>query len=107
MRKTSNVHRRGAILPLFALMLVGLVGFLALAIDIGIVAVAETQCQNAADNAALAGCRALNGDDQRQHGRRDQHCPSRRGDQPDPVARRPPARRWPCSTAPTTTTTRR
>ena len=61
MRKTSKIRRRGAILPLFALMLVGLVGFLALAIDIGIVAVAETQCQNAADNAALAGTRALNG----------------------------------------------
>ncbi|HEX4144683.1 MAG TPA: pilus assembly protein TadG-related protein [Pirellulales bacterium] len=60
-RKTSKVRRRGAILPLFALMLVGLIGFLALAIDIGIVAVAETQCQNAADNAALAGTRALNG----------------------------------------------
>jgi len=60
-RKTSKVRRRGAILPLFALMLVGLVGFLALAIDIGIVAVAETQCQNAADNAALAATRALNG----------------------------------------------
>ncbi len=61
MRKTSQFDRRGAILPLFALLLVGLVGFLALAIDIGIVAVAETQCQNAADNAALAGTRALNG----------------------------------------------
>ena len=60
--KTSNKrHRRGTILPLFALMLVGLVGFLALSIDIGIVAVAETQAQNAADNAALAGCRTLNG----------------------------------------------
>ena len=61
MHKNSKISRRGAILPLFALMLVGLMGFLALAIDIGIVAVAETQCQNAADNAALAGTRALNG----------------------------------------------
>jgi Flp pilus assembly protein TadG len=61
MRKMSSHDRRGAVLPLFVLMLVGLVGFLALAIDIGIVAVAETQCQNAADNAALAGCRSLNG----------------------------------------------
>src|SRR5580700_794755 len=60
-RKTFKVRRHGAILPLFALMLVGLVGFLALSIDIGIVAVAETQAQNAADNAALAGCRTLNG----------------------------------------------
>src|SRR5580698_5838078 len=57
----SKPDRRGAILPLFALMLVGLIGFLALAIDIGIIAVAETQCQNAADNAALAGARTLNG----------------------------------------------
>jgi Flp pilus assembly protein TadG len=61
MRKTSKHCRRGAVLPLFALMLVALVGFLALAIDIGIVAVAETQCQCAADNAALAGARTLNG----------------------------------------------
>ena len=61
MPKTLRAHRRGAILPLFAISLVGLLGFLALAIDMGIIAVAETQCQNAADNAALAGARSLNG----------------------------------------------
>ncbi len=61
MRKTSQFRRRGAVLPLFALLLVALVGFLALAIDVGIIAVAETQAQNAADNAALAGARTLNG----------------------------------------------
>ena len=42
-------------------MLVGLMGFVALAIDIGIIAIADTQCQNAADNAAVAGARTLNG----------------------------------------------
>ncbi len=61
MSKTFKTRRRGAILPLFALALVALLGFLALAIDVGIVAVAETQAQNAADNAALAGARTLNG----------------------------------------------
>jgi hypothetical protein len=42
-------------------MLVGLVGFVALAIDVGMIAIADTQCQNAADNAAVAGARTLNG----------------------------------------------
>ena len=55
MCKTSRLDRRGSILPLFALMLVGLVGFVALAIDVGMIAIADTQCQNAADNAAVAG----------------------------------------------------
>jgi Flp pilus assembly protein TadG len=61
MRKTSKLRRRGAILPLIVVMLVALLGFLALAIDIGVIAVAKTQCQDAADNAALAGARSLDG----------------------------------------------
>jgi hypothetical protein len=36
-------------------------GFVALAIDIGLIAVAKTQCQNAADAAAMAGARSLDG----------------------------------------------
>jgi hypothetical protein len=40
--------------------LIGLFGFVALAIDLGMLAVSRTQCQNAADVAALAGTRTLN-----------------------------------------------
>ena len=34
-------------------------GFVALAIDLGLIAVAKTQCQNSADAAAMAGARSL------------------------------------------------
>jgi Flp pilus assembly protein TadG len=54
--------RRGAVLVFLALGLTVLCGFTALAIDIGIVAVARSQCQNAADAGAMAGVRTLNGD---------------------------------------------
>lgn len=57
--KTSR--RRGAVLPLVTICLIGLFGFVALAIDIGMMAVARTQAQSAADIAALAGARTLNG----------------------------------------------
>lgn len=53
--------RRGAILPLVAICLVGLMGLLALAIDVGLVAVARSQAQNAADAASMAGARTING----------------------------------------------
>jgi Flp pilus assembly protein TadG len=53
--------RRGSILPLVAICLIALIGMLALAIDLGVLAVARTQCQNAADLGALAGVRTLNG----------------------------------------------
>lgn len=58
----SSSRRRGAMVPLVAIALIGLLGFVALAIDIGIIAVARNRCQNAADVAALAGARTLNGD---------------------------------------------
>ena len=61
-RATSRSARRGAITALLALLIVGLVGFLALAIDIGMIAVARTQAQNAADLSALTAARTLNGD---------------------------------------------
>ncbi|HEY1377427.1 MAG TPA: pilus assembly protein TadG-related protein, partial [Gemmataceae bacterium] len=54
--------RPGTILPLMAIVLIALMGFVALAIDLGMVAMARTQCQNAADCAALAGARTLSGD---------------------------------------------
>lgn len=57
----NNRGRRGAVVPMAAICLVGLVGLTALAIDIGMIAVARSQCQNAADTAATAGCRTING----------------------------------------------
>lgn len=63
MRQTISVRqRRGAIIPLLAISIVALFGFCALAIDLGVLMVARTQCQNAADGAALAGVRTLSGD---------------------------------------------
>ena len=56
-----SINRRGSTLPLIAVSMVMLAGFLALSIDLGIMAVAKTQCQNAADAAAIAGARTLNG----------------------------------------------
>jgi len=55
-------RRQGMVLPMVALAMVGLVGLLALAIDIGMVAISRSQCQNAADAAAMAGARTMNGD---------------------------------------------
>ena len=48
------------VLPMLALCLVGLFGFVALAVDLGMLAVSRTECQNAADIGALIGCRTLN-----------------------------------------------
>jgi hypothetical protein len=48
-------------LPLVVISLVAICGFTALAIDIGMVAVAKAQCQNSADAASLAGARSLDG----------------------------------------------
>src|SRR5688572_21867072 len=53
--------RRGTVLPMVVICLVALMGLLALAIDIGMVAVARSQAQNAADAAAMAGARTFNG----------------------------------------------
>ena len=52
---------RGAILPLTAISIIGLCGFLALSIDLGMLAVARAQVQDAADAAAIAGARTLDG----------------------------------------------
>jgi Flp pilus assembly protein TadG len=49
-------------LALLAVLLVALIGFLGLAIDLGMLAVARAQAQNAADLAALTTARTLNGD---------------------------------------------
>jgi Flp pilus assembly protein TadG len=60
--RQSISRRRGAIIPLTALSLIALLGFVALAVDLGLLMIARNQCQNAADSAAMAGARALTGD---------------------------------------------
>ncbi len=49
------------VVALFAVTIIALFSFLALAIDLGLFAMARTQCQAAADAAAMAGARTLNG----------------------------------------------
>ena len=56
----SPRKRRGSIAPLLAFFSIALFSFVALAIDLGMITVARTQCQNAADAAALSGTRLLN-----------------------------------------------
>ena len=53
--------RAGSIIPMLALGIIGLFGFVALGIDIGMLTIAKTQAQNAADLAALTAARTLNG----------------------------------------------
>jgi hypothetical protein len=61
-RKPIHTPRRGTVLPLVALCCIALVGMVALAIDIGMIAIARSQCQNTADSSAMAGARTINGD---------------------------------------------
>lgn len=58
-----RVHhsRPGTIIPLLAVLLVALLAMLALGVDLGVLALARSQCQHAADAAALATLRTLNG----------------------------------------------
>jgi Flp pilus assembly protein TadG len=60
-KRCRQNQRRGNILVLTVVFLIPLMAFLALAIDIGLLAMARTQCQDATDLAALAGVRTLNG----------------------------------------------
>ena len=60
-RNTRTRDRRGTVLPLFAFAIVAICGFVALSVDIGLIALAKTQAQNAADAAALAGARTIDG----------------------------------------------
>jgi Flp pilus assembly protein TadG len=60
-RYAGRPRRRGTVLPLAVLSVVALCGFVGLAVDIGAIAVAKTQLQNAADAAAMAGARSLDG----------------------------------------------
>jgi Flp pilus assembly protein TadG len=59
--RIRHQRRRGSILPLVAVCLVALIAMIALGIDLGVLAVARTEAQNAADLAALAGVRTLQG----------------------------------------------
>lgn len=64
-RRTKQKKRRvrcGAVLALVAVSLVALIACVALAIDLGLIMAARTQGVAAADAAAMAGARALNGD---------------------------------------------
>ncbi len=60
-KNNRTTRRRGAVLVLLMVMLVALLTFVALAVDLGMLAVARTQCQDAADAGATAGTRTLNG----------------------------------------------
>ncbi len=60
--RISSPRRRGTILPMLAITCFSLFAFIALAVDLGMLMVARTECQNAADAAALAGARTLDND---------------------------------------------
>ena len=55
----NGTRRRGATVPLFAILLVPLLGMLAFSIDLGWIALVKTDLQTAADAAALAGAEKL------------------------------------------------
>src|SRR5438105_4916288 len=60
MRLHQDCRRRhGAMVPLFALLLVPLLGMLAFSIDAGYMVLVRTDLQNAADSAALAGAEKM------------------------------------------------
>jgi len=59
LQKPDNRH--GGILPFCALCIAAMCGFVALSVDLGLIATAKNQCQNAADVAAIAAARTLNG----------------------------------------------
>jgi len=57
-----RLGRRGTIIPTLAVCLIAIVSCVALAIDLGLIAVARVQTQSAADAGALAGVRAMSAD---------------------------------------------
>jgi Flp pilus assembly protein TadG len=57
----TNKRRRGTILPLIVLNTVAMCGLVAMAVDLGLIALAKTQLQNAVDAGAVAGARSLDG----------------------------------------------
>ncbi|MFL5339654.1 MAG: pilus assembly protein TadG-related protein [Gemmataceae bacterium] len=59
--KIYRTARIGTILPYLVITIVALCGFTALAVDVGMIMVAKAELQTAADAAAFAGARALDG----------------------------------------------
>jgi hypothetical protein len=59
-RLNRHPRRRGSLIPLLAVSAISLFAFVALSVDLGMLAVSRTECQNAADSSALVGCRTLN-----------------------------------------------
>ena len=57
----KGTPRKGTIIAYLAITIVVLIAFCALAIDLGMLMIARTQVQNAADAAAFAGARSLSG----------------------------------------------
>jgi Flp pilus assembly protein TadG len=60
--RLGSKRRDGTVVPLLAVCIVALLAMIALAVDIGMVALARNHSQNAADSGALAGVRQLTGD---------------------------------------------
>ena len=60
-RPPGHRRRLGSVMPVVALLMVSLCGFTALSVEVATIATVKVQCQNAADAAALAGARTLNG----------------------------------------------
>ncbi len=61
LNRNRNLGRRAAIMPLVVISLVALFGFVAMGIDVGMIALARTQVQHIADTAAMTAARSLNG----------------------------------------------
>src|SRR5438270_9047141 len=59
MTTTRTPRRRGTLIPVIAVAMVGLFAFTALAIDLGLLMVMRVDCQNSADASALVGARIL------------------------------------------------
>src|SRR2546423_5414511 len=57
--QAPSARRRAPIVPFMALMLVAIMAFVALAVDLGYLAMVHAQLQNAADSASLAGVSQL------------------------------------------------
>src|SRR5580704_6249115 len=62
MRINNSPSRPGAIVPMTALCLIGMLGFIALVVDLGVLMIIRNECLNGADAAAMAGARTLTGD---------------------------------------------
>jgi hypothetical protein len=59
--RTSYDRRPGTVIPLLAVTAVALLGVIALGVDLGLLALARSECQHAADAVSLATLRSLNG----------------------------------------------